>query len=228
MPMSSKGFTTRAARDLVDKLGEHGEPVDVFLAHDADAYGTMIYQTFQEATKARGARKIRIINLGLEPWEALDLGLAVEAVEPEKRRKPVADYVRNREDGAYWEEWLQTHRVELNAMTTPQFIEWLDRKMAEHAGGKLIPPLDILKAELNERIEQKIYDAVVERVLREANVDAQVADALAQIEPPDSTALAEGIKQLFEGRPDAEWRDHIEAVATELASTAEESDGSEA
>jgi hypothetical protein len=39
--------------------------------------------------------------------------------------------------GRDWEEWLQTHRVELNAMTTPQFIEWLDRKMAEHGDGKL-------------------------------------------------------------------------------------------
>ena len=70
--MSSKGFTTRAARDLVDKLAEHDEPVTVFCVHDADASGTMIYQTFQEATKARGARKIKIVNLGLEPWEAVD------------------------------------------------------------------------------------------------------------------------------------------------------------
>ena len=100
--------------------------------------------------------------------------------------------------------------------------------MAEHADGKLIPPPDILKAELNERIEQKIHDTVVERVLREANVEAQVAAALAEIEPPDSTALAEGIKQLFKGRPDAEWRDHIEAVATELANAGEEGDGGEA
>jgi DNA topoisomerase VI subunit A len=35
--MSSKGFTTRAAKDLVDKLAEHDEPVTVFCVHDADA-----------------------------------------------------------------------------------------------------------------------------------------------------------------------------------------------
>ena len=35
--MSSKGFSTRAARDLIDKLVEHDEPVEVFCAHDADA-----------------------------------------------------------------------------------------------------------------------------------------------------------------------------------------------
>jgi hypothetical protein len=120
--MSSKGFTTRAARDLVDKLAEHDEAVTIFCVHDADAWGTMIYQTFQEETKARGARRIRIVNIGLEPWEAIERGLEVETVPPGDKRKPVADYVQQREDGEYWEEWLQTHRVELNAMTTPEFI----------------------------------------------------------------------------------------------------------
>ena len=55
-----------------------------------------------------------------------------------------------REDGEYWEEWLQTHRVELNAMTTPEFIAWLDGKMAEHGAGKLIPPDDVIAAELED------------------------------------------------------------------------------
>ena len=43
--------------------------------HDADASGTMIYQTLQEETKARGARKMEIVNLGLEPWEAIAMRL---------------------------------------------------------------------------------------------------------------------------------------------------------
>jgi hypothetical protein len=137
MVMSSKGFSTRAARDLIDKLVEHDEPVEVFCAHDADASGTMIYQTLQEETKARGARKIKIINIGLEPWEAVAMGLEVETVEQGKYPKPVADYVR--EHGGNWDNWLQTHRVELNAMTTPQLIQWLDQKMADHGSGKLIP-----------------------------------------------------------------------------------------
>ena len=66
----------------------------MFCVHDADGYGTMIYQTLQEATKARGARKIEIINLGLEPWEAIAMGLEIETVKEGDRRKPVADYVK--------------------------------------------------------------------------------------------------------------------------------------
>ena len=92
--LSSKGFSTRAARDLIDKLAEHDEPVTVFCAHDADGYGTVIYQTLQEATKARGARKIEIINIGLEPWEAIEMDLEVEEIEKGKKRKAVADYVK--------------------------------------------------------------------------------------------------------------------------------------
>ena len=130
--MSSKGFATRAARDLIDKLVARDEPIEVFCAHDADASGTMIYQTLQEATRARGARKIRIVNIGLEPWEAVEMGLEVETIEEKDRRKPVAGYVAEHEGD--WAEWLQTHRTELNAMTTPQLIEWLDEKMETYRG----------------------------------------------------------------------------------------------
>lgn len=120
-------------RDLVDKVAEHDEPCTIFCVHDADAFGTMIYQKFQEETKARGARKIKIINLGLEPCEAIEAGLQIEEVEESNKAKAVANYVLDRPDGEHWREWLQTHRIELNAMTTPEFIAWLDRKMIDTA-----------------------------------------------------------------------------------------------
>jgi hypothetical protein len=209
--MSSKGFTTRAARDLVDKLAEHGEPITIFCVHDADAAGTLIYQTFQEETKARGARKITIVNLGLEPWEGIAMGLEVENVDPGERRKPVAGYVRERTDQD-WEEWLQTHRIEINAMTTPRFIEWLDNKLAPY-GGKLIPPGDVVAAELDRQIENKLRASVTERILREADFEGQVAATISAIKNPGATILVKGIKRMFKQKLDREWRDHIEAVA---------------
>jgi hypothetical protein len=216
--LSSKGFSTRAARDLIDLLAAHDEPVEVFCVHDADAAGPMIYQTLQEATKARGARKIQIVNLGLEPWEAIETGLEVETVKRGEKRKPVANYVRERDDDEDWEEWSQEHRVELNAMTTPQFIEWLDGKTAKH--GKLIPPPDVLAAELNARIENKVRATFTERILREVGFEDQVAAAIATIKKPSAAVLAKGIRQLFKREPDREWRDHIEAIAQENAVSA--------
>jgi hypothetical protein len=214
--VSSKGYTTRAVRDLVDKIAEHDEPCTIYCVHDADAYGTMIYQTFQEATKARGARKIQIVNLGLEPWDAVD-GFEIEDVERGDKRKPVAEYVIAREGG--WEEWLQTHRVELNAMTTPEFIEWLDDKMAKHGAGKLIPPTKVLTAELEKKLEAKVRAAHIERILREAGLETQVAATLNAIKRPNGADLAKGIRDLFARSPQCKWRDHVGAVVDHLTMT---------
>jgi hypothetical protein len=214
MVMSSKGFSTRAARDLVDKLAEHDEPVTVFCVHDADAAGSMIYQTFQEATAARDARKVKIVNLGLEPWEAIEMGLEVETVEATDRSKPVADYIRERDDGEDWEEWLQTNRVELNAMTTPQFIAWLDEKMAGYE--KLIPPPEVLEATLTSAVEHVLRGQITARILREAGYEDQVAAAVAAIRKPSAAGLVKGIKRLFANAPESEWRNHITEIVNEL------------
>ena len=53
--LTSKGYSSRAVRDLIDRLVEHDEPVQVFCVHDADAAGTMIMQTLQESRR-RAAR----------------------------------------------------------------------------------------------------------------------------------------------------------------------------
>ncbi len=58
----------------------------------------MIYQTLQEETKARPGRKVKIINLGLEPWEGIEMGLdpenLVQDENKQKKRKAVGDYIR--------------------------------------------------------------------------------------------------------------------------------------
>src|SRR5512144_24409 len=90
--MTSKGFASRAARDVLDLLGETGEDLYLFCVHDADASGTLIYQALQEATKARPGRKVHIVNLGLEPEEARRMGLQIESVERKGgNHQPVAD-----------------------------------------------------------------------------------------------------------------------------------------
>ena len=214
--MSSKGFSTRAARDLIDKLAEHDEPIKVFCAHDADASGTMIYQTLQEETRARGARKIEIINIGLEPWEALRMGLEVETIEIGKTRKPTADYVALYDDDNDWDQWLQTHRVELNAMTTPQLIEWLDEKMETYGDGKLIPPQDVLVDELMAETKNRLTRQITASILEEAGLEAQVAAAMAALSPPNGDDLTRGVAEMFKDQPEADWRAHIGAVADDL------------
>ncbi len=51
--LTSKGHATRAAKDLIDMLGDTGEEILFYCIHDADAYGTNIYEKLQKASRAR-------------------------------------------------------------------------------------------------------------------------------------------------------------------------------
>jgi hypothetical protein len=214
--LSSKGFTTRAVKDLIDGLAESDEPIQVFCVHDADAPGSMIYHTLVNETKARGNRRIDIINLGIDPWEAIDMGLDVEDVKYE-RRQAVAEYITNRPDRGHWSEWLQTHRVELNAMTSPQFIAWLDQKMDEYSTGKVIPPAEIVIESIRERAEDMIRERITERILREAGIERQVEQAMQDLALPAAADVRDDMIEFFSKSPTEPWRTRVNEIAQMIA-----------
>jgi hypothetical protein len=210
---SAKGFNTRAARDLIDAIAATTEPVRVFSVHDADSAGTLIQHTLQHKTLARAARKIEITDLGLQPWEGIGLGLAVEKVPPaytkggKQMRRPVGDYVYARTDrtpnGEKWEDWLQHSRIELNAFTSAELIAWLDRKMAEAGESKLIPPDDILQDQFSERVRERAHLAVVSAIGRRSDdqvaaIEVEQAEAVKPIQAELDVALARLRKRLAE------------------------------
>lgn len=61
-------------------------------------------------------------------------------------------------------------RVELNAMTSDQFIDWIERKLTEAGVRKVVPPTATL---------DETYRTVVHQTRRQAVIDAAVAQALA-------------------------------------------------
>lgn len=178
--LTSKGFASRAARDVLDLLAATNEELQFFCLHDADLSGTLIYQALQHATKARPERKVSIINLGLDAWEGLAMNLEVEKLESKQTKTPsyyVLDFDKKfdnpkpfhfpkYENYNAWEDWLRRYRVELNAMDTPTFIDWLSQKIRQYDKGKVIPPEKILLEEakytstitLKEKIKQEILD----------------------------------------------------------------------
>lgn len=223
--LTSKGFSTRAVRDLLDLLGDHAEPVKVFCIHDADASGTMIYQTLQEATKARPRRRIEIVNLGLEPWEAEEMGLHVESIKDREGSVAVADYVNQRVDGEHWADWLQTHRVELNEMSTPQFISWLDEKMRQHGGGKVIPPGEYLSANLDQELDALLRAEIENKILREASIDCHVAAARGELRNLSPTDIEPKLRAWLDANPEGYWKDWIDFVANDMIDSATDGGG---
>ena len=72
----------------------------------------------------------------------------------------------------------------------------------------------MLEAELAKRIEAKVRAALTERILREADLERQVADAIAEDQDAEGGNAGEGHQASCSKRePKREWRDHIEAVA---------------
>jgi hypothetical protein len=216
--MTSKGFSSRAARDFIDLLVRTQEACQFFCIHDADAAGTMIYQTLQEATKARAARTVKIINLGLEPAEARDMGLQVERViRKKKKEQPVARYVPPND-----RLWLQSNRIELNAMTTREFLAWLDRKFAPYAG-KVIPPDEVLRSRLEDKIRRVFRKRYTSAILRKARLDERVERAVsrrADVIAAAVDSLPDQVRRELERQMVQPWVVPVDRLARAIASRA--------
>ena len=124
---------------------------------------------------------------------------------------------------ADWAEWLQTLRIELNAMTTPRFVAWLDAKMAEHGQAKLIPPADVLARRLEAGVQERIREAITARILREADIDGLTAAAVDRVVgrvDQASDGLTDLVAEAFEHDGAAWWRAPVDRVADEIAADA--------
>ena len=211
--MTSQGFASGAAKDLMDLIGDGDEEVKLFCVHDADGYGTCIYEGLIKETNSRPGRRVNVINLGLDPEEAVRIGLAEEKVDS-KKKVPVADYIKDGWRGWHWEEWLQTHRVELNAMTSPQFLEWLDSKMADHdEAGKLVPPVEVMQQKLEELTRAKVRERLVERALRAANIERQIEETMECISLPRSYTIESDVRSHLKTEQAAAWEKPLDEIA---------------
>ena len=220
--VTSKGFASRAARDVLDILGETNEEITFFCIHDADADGTMIYQALSEGTKARPGRKIKPINLGLDPWEAMAMELEKEPIHRLKKKRAVADYIIKKHHE--WKSWLQKWRIELNAMSTPVFISWLDAKMTEYEQGKLIPPDNVLADELSEQTLVGLRKNIEEQVLEEAKIQEKVDRAYEKLIPSLESALADcspllnnHVTDELSNFPEELWKECVRRLAVDIA-----------
>jgi DNA topoisomerase VI subunit B len=245
--LSSSGFTTRALKDLIDYIGRSREPVRMFAMIDADAHGSMIFQSLVKETKARGARNIEIINLGLFPWEALAEGLPHETGLIEQRAKkgkyrhaPVADYIIERDlvnqragnpnNEPIWQKWLQDNRVELNAMISPRRVAWVERKLDFHSVGKVIPPDNVTRQTLADGLNLEIEHAVTKEALENAQgwIAEQIEKRLATIRLPTDAAIRKSIAKFLAKLPRENWRSAIEMLIGRLMKSRPNSRGKSA
>ncbi|MGO9433147.1 MAG: hypothetical protein ACLP00_02505 [Terracidiphilus sp.] len=140
---STKGMPVKAACELFMDLKKQG--IKTFVVHDFDQSGFGIVATLRTGT--RGSRGTgEIVDLGFRLADIEDL----EREDVSYRSDPRYNLRRNGASEAEIAILASSRgsgqRIELNAMTSDQFVAWLERKLVEHGIKKLIPDNNALAA----------------------------------------------------------------------------------
>jgi hypothetical protein len=212
--MSTKGVSVTAARELADQIcADHDIPL--LTTHDFDKAGFTIAGTMQRDTRRyEFTNDIEVIDLGLTLADVQEMSLEFEHQFVPKGRKS-AMMANLRENGATEEEIAfmfadfdatrSLRRVELNAMTSPQFISFLERKLKRHRIRKILPEEDDLQDAFRLFARSNAIEEIVERELENFEAD--------EVEVP--VDLGERVRRYLEKHPSARWDAALAEIAKE-------------
>src|SRR5262249_11203427 len=188
--VAGEGYATEAIRVLFQAASTDRQ-YQLFVLHDADPDGYNIARTLREETARMPAYAVDVIELGLRWDDAMDFELDTEEFT---RRKALPEgLVLTESERRAFEGRRQSHgssekaswicaRVELNALTAPALIAYIERRLQETGvRGKIVPP------------EGPLTDTA--RELYRAGVAALVQDTVERLLPID--AITERLKDDF-------------------------------
>jgi Topoisomerase 6 subunit A/Spo11, Toprim domain len=201
--MSTKGMSVTAARLLIDRLASQVQRILVL--RDFDVTGFSIFGTL-------GTTNRRYTFENVAPL--LDIGLRLEDVQAMSlESEPVTvsgDWAKRaatlRKHGASEDEitFLRNRRVELNAMTSRQIIDFVEAKFAQHGVTKLIPNEAVIEQHARRTIERRLLAHAI------AKISSEIADQARSAELP--TNLREQIKTLFAEQPNLPWDEAVAQI----------------
>jgi hypothetical protein len=147
---------------------------------------------------------LRLKDVGALDLESEEVFLG--NVSPHKLRD------RLRRNGASAEEigfLISGRRVELNAMTSDQLIEFVEGKLTEHGITKGVPAKDMLNEAFRLFARGKLVEEAVERVIKEMPTD--------MIAVPDD--LDARVIDYLDENPESPWEAAVRYVALEIGGT---------
>ena len=207
-------MSVTAARTLVEELcGKRG--LKLLVLHDFDVAGFSIKQTLVTSNRRHHFKHaINFIDLGLRLDDVEEMGLDAEPTSNNGDDDKVAE--RLRINGATDEEvdfLLNEERVELNAMSSDVFIEFVERKLNENGVAKVIPTAEKLAEAFTTfkrgRLAYEALKAEVERLNKEP------VDVPADLEQRVKAHLAE--------KPAETWDFAVKAILGDEGGDDEES-----
>ncbi len=203
--MSTKGLPVAAACNLIESL--HAAGVKILVCRDFDLAGFKIIRTLKTGVRLTRGTPIIDIGLRLEDVE----GLQSEEVIYKQDCSP-KHYLRQcgaTEDEMdflvqqrYYGSW-SGERVELNAFTSEQFIDYLESKFAEHDVEKVVP---------DESTLANAYRRALFRI-EEEKLSAKLAEEMPATDVPGD--LEEAVRRHLEEEPGDSWDEAVCVIAEE-------------
>jgi hypothetical protein len=208
--MSTKGMSVTASRDLVARWSKAG--VTTLVVHDCDKYGFTICHTLQNDTRRFSFSTTPNVQcLGLRLADAKKMDLHAESVDYKHfavKRTMIESGATTEEADFFCGDGLEGQRIELNAMDSQQFIDWLEEKLQEHGVTKVVPTNETLQAAYRRAVLVARANKALATVQEEWNTNGNSELAI----PED---LAHQIQELITGTNRA-WDDAILDVALTL------------
>jgi hypothetical protein len=174
--MSTKGMGSTAGCWLIERMAPGG--VRIFVVHDFDKSGLSIVAILnRDTTRYQFEHPPEIIDLGLRLADVAQYALASEPVVYPANSDPTENL---RFNGATEEEFrflagerhsdnrFHGRRVELNAFTSDQLVEWLEAKLRGHRVTKVIPDVRTLEQSWRRSLELHELEKQLKKTVPEA------------------------------------------------------------
>ena len=216
--MSTKGTSTTSARRLVETLVAKG--IRVFCIRDFDEKGFEIARTLREDTRRYAWSGGGAIDLGLRLEDVERFDLESEPVHYTKGKQLLRFEGRSspRSATGYGRPAPRTPRspfscaarVELNAFTSDQLLEWIEEELVANGVEKIIPNesrlAGIAAAQVEEMLIKEHRDAVMRRIEKIlAKVEANARAEAAELIPKVQGELWEAVAGTFETERELRW-----------------------
>jgi DNA topoisomerase VI subunit B/DNA topoisomerase VI subunit A len=207
--IAAKGMSTTAARTLVENVcGERGIPL--FVLHDFDKAGMSIASTLVNDTRRYQFKQaVDVTDIGLRLNDVRAMGLEALA-EPNSDRGSAAARRANLENSGATPneiEFLLRRRVELNAMTTRQLVNFVERKLIQHGVKKVLPKSALLADAYRAFARGEVVRTATLKAIQEAERDA------GKIAVPKT--LQKDVGAMLKKNPTMRWDQAVAKIARE-------------
>jgi DNA topoisomerase VI subunit B len=213
-----QGYAPTACRNLL--ASSQIRDMKLLVIHDADLDGYNIARTLAEATRRMPHHIVNVIDLGLTVPQAIEYGLETENFT---RKKELPADLELDEEALEWftgmpihAGWSKVHyqcrRCELNAFSSDQLAEFIVTGLQQHgATMKLVPPADVLAANVRSDRDDALHDLVMRELLTMINVDDVVHQLVA--DRPDLVDVQEArVRGMLADHPALSWRSSVSGL----------------